>query len=273
MDDLEKVAAGEAANQSAVAWAALEADCIQSAIEFLADYFLHHHGDPTDTVFEAEADDLDSEALAVLGPPPDLSDTEIGLQIADQLGPEWMLAVTEHLLSLPGTGSLMAWAEQERHRLHLDSLAEAVLWDNSSKLHLSDLWSEKVLHIISNLGEMTIAQVLAADNGAAFLRAKAGRLQQSRVDKAKNEQAALARQFYNENKEHFLMASALEDRILQIGDLDAVRQAVKTLGWTRPQLIMFADGAPRKSLSNKLRGYMRQKSLGTATRKSSITGA
>lgn len=272
MDDLAKAAAAEAEKHSSVSWAALEADCIQSAIEYLADDFLHHPGDPTETVFEAEANVLAPEALAVMGPPSDLCDTEIGMQIAERLGPEWMLAVTEHLLSLPGTGSLVEWAEQERRRLHLDSLAKAVLWDDSSTLQLSDLWSEKVLSIISNLGDMTVARVLAADNGAAFLRVKAGRLKQSRIDKARNEHIAQSRQFYKETRARFLMAGGLEDRILQIGDLDAVKQAVRTLGWTRTQLIMFADGAPRKSLSNKLRGSMRQKSLGTAARKSSITG-
>lgn len=265
MDNLEKIAAQEAEKHSAASWAAVEADCIQSAIEFLADEYLHHPEDPAKTVFQVEADYVAPEARAVMGRPSDLWGTEIGQQIEERLGPEWMSAVAAHLLSLPGTGSLVEWAEKERHRLHLDSLVEAVLWDGSSTLGLSDLWSEKVLHVINSLGEMTVAQVLAADNGAASLRAKAGRLQQSRTDKAKNAQAALARQFYNENKAHFLMAGGLEDRILQIADLDAVRQAVKTLGWTRPQLIMFADGAPRRSLSNKLRRYMREKSLGTAT--------
>lgn len=268
MDDLQRVAAAEAEKHSAASWDAVEADCIQSAIEFLADNYLHHPEDPAKTVFQAEADYVAPEALAVMGPPSDLCGTEIGQQIEERLGPEWMLAVTAHLLSVPGTGSLLAWAEQERHRLHLDSLATAVLWDHSSTLGLSDSWSEKVLHIISNLGEMTVAQVLAADNGAAFLRANAERMKQSQLDKARNEQAVQARQFYNEIKARFLLAGGLDDRTLQMGDLDAVSQAVTTLGWTRRQQAMFADGAPRKSMSNNLRGLMRQKFLGSATRTS-----
>lgn len=263
MGDLTKAAAAEAQTHEAESWAAVEPACKQSAVEFLADYYLHHPEDPAKTVFQVEAKYCDPEAVAVLGPPADLFSTEVGHQLEERLALGWMTAAAEHLLSVKGTGSLLAWAEQERHRLRLDSLAAAILADDPSTLGLADLWREKAWQTIGDLGKMTVGQVLAADNGAAALRMKSEGLKQSRMDRARNEQSAQARRFYNENVARFLLAAGLEDRLLHMENLDAVRQAVRALGWTRHEQAMFADGAPRKAMSNSIRGLMRQRSLGS----------
>ncbi|MFD1214910.1 hypothetical protein ACFQ36_23060, partial [Arthrobacter sp. GCM10027362] len=259
--DLKEAAAAEAREHLADALAAVEEACLRSAVEYLADFYLHSPEDPTDSVYDtAYTMDLQYWGRDYPDLPRSMWETSMGEDMEASLKPGWILALANQLLATPGAGSLRDWAGQEAGNPGGPADAAARLLGSDPELN--ERTADAFVALINKAGRMTVRQVLESDKGGARRRAASRREEQNRPDKEEFQRLLRCQEFYRENKAAFLQACGLEDRRLGLDDRAAVEDGVGRLGWTLEQRVMFAEGAPRKALGSKLRGAMKQRGFG-----------
>lgn len=282
--DLKEEAAAEARAGWKESWAAVKDDCLRDAVEFLAETYMRHPEDLEKTVFAVEAgygsfDPLEREL------PNNFYETVLGDQLEGRLCDRWFLAAANRLLAAPGTDSLQAWAEQERNKRGLESSGDAIAADGGFELGLDHLTSEAAYDLIVQLGQLTVADVITAVKGPEVLsRLQSRQKKREASERDRQEEAAQRaerrrsnpeyqrmsrnRQFYRENRVTLMLAAGIaEDRIwsyspINSGDIASIGEAVRTLGWTGADWKMFAEGAPRGSIGNKVRIAMKREDFG-----------
>lgn len=165
---VKEAAAAEAKAGWVESWASVQQSCVRGAVEFLAEIYMRHPEDSSQTVFAAESgygslDPLEQEA------PDSLYETLLGDQLEAALCHQWLVAAANHLLTASGAGPLQVWAEQERQKRGMGSGGEAIAADGGFEMGLDSLASEAAHDLIVELGEMSVAEVITQAKGPEAL--------------------------------------------------------------------------------------------------------
>lgn len=257
---------------AAVRWpmsiAALRPTFVREARNFVADWALSvtEKNPPTDqpvyvTFLVVNGDEwmMDPASLNVQ----DLGGTDLGDQFDEEIAGEWILRIAEHLAAQPDAGHLLDWANARVavKGAWAETTLEAIIEDNGCELGVDEFTYDLRNNVINEVGRMTLAEIIALDEGGAARRLDAARDEQRAAYMAAAERKQAAQTFYEQQNAAFFDAVGVHGRKLEAADFPAVISAVHELGWSAEQRALFSEGAPFGTFSTKAAERLAWKTL------------